>query len=119
MKVKRTVALATLFTLLTIQVNAQLKTWLTLESGPQWSMLKVSDPGGYFQGANVRSYVWGITVGQEIFRSLTVSTGVLNMTQKDGINMIDDRVNQSSWLATSSILIPLRGFSFISLHSFS
>lgn len=108
MKVRKAVALASLFTLLTIQVDAQLKTWLNLESGPQWSMLKVSDTGGYFQGANVRSYVWGITAGQEILRNLTISTGVLNMRQKDGINMIDDRVNQSSWLATSSILIPLR-----------
>jgi hypothetical protein len=108
MKIKRTVALATLFALFTIQVDAQLKTWLTLESGPQWSMLKVADPGGYFQGANVRSYVWGITLGQEVLPNLTISTGVLNMTQKDGINMIDERINQSSWLATSSILIPLR-----------
>jgi hypothetical protein len=108
MKFKRTAVLAALFSFLTLEAGAQLKTWLTLETGPQWSMIKVSDPGGYFEGANVRSYLWGITLGQEIVRNLTLSTGVLNMSQKDGINMIDARPNQSGWQGTSSILIPVR-----------
>ncbi len=108
MKNLRTVAVAALISLLSSQVNAQLKTWLTLEAGPQWSMLKVSDPDGYFQGANVRSFVTGITVGQEIFSNLTLSTGVLYIPRNDGINMTDERPHQSSWSASSSLLIPLR-----------
>ncbi|MCD4709534.1 MAG: hypothetical protein K8R52_01700 [Bacteroidales bacterium] len=108
MKIKRTAVLAALFSLLSIQVDAQLKTWFTLETGPQWSMIKVADPGGYFQGANVKSFMSGITVGQEILPKLTVVTGVLYMPQNDGINMIDERPHQSSWHASNSILIPVR-----------
>jgi len=100
--------MAALLSLLSIQIHAQLKTWLSLEAGPQWSMLKVSDPDGYFQGGNVRSFVAGITVGQEIYRNLTLSTGVLYIPRNDGINMVDERPNQSSWHASSSFLIPLR-----------
>jgi len=108
MKNLRTAALAALLSLLSTQAGAQEKTWLTLEAGPQWSMLKVSDPDGYFQGANVISFMSGITVGQEILPNLSLSTGVLYIPRNDGINMHDDRPNQSGWQASSSILIPLR-----------
>jgi len=108
MKLIRTTAVAALLCLLSTQVGAQEKTWITLEAGPQWSMLKVSDPGGYFQGANVRSFMSGITVGQEIIPNLMLSTGVLYIPRNDGINMNDDRPNQSSWKASSSFLIPVR-----------
>jgi hypothetical protein len=108
MKTLRTAALAALLSLLSMQLSAQYKTWLNLEAGPQWSMLKVSDPDGYFQGANVRSFVTGITVGQEVLRNLTLSTGMLYIPRNDGINMTDERPNQSSWSASNSFLIPLR-----------
>ncbi|MEA3462594.1 MAG: hypothetical protein U9R49_11985 [Bacteroidota bacterium] len=108
MKRIRTAALTVLFSLLCIHAHAQLKTWLTVEAGPQWSMLKVSDPGGYFQAANVRSFMSGITVGQEIISNLTISTGVLYIPRSDGINMTDERPNQGSWFASSSFLIPVR-----------
>ncbi len=108
MNIKRSALLAALLSLLSTQAGAQLKTWLTLESGPQWSLIKVADPDGYFQGANVKSFMMGITVGQEILPNLTIVTGVLYISQNDGINMIDKRPNQSSWLASNSILIPVR-----------
>ena len=108
MKLIRTTAVAALFCLLSTQVGAQEKTWITLEAGPQWSMLKVSDPQGYFQGANVISFMSGITLGQEIIPNLMLSTGVMYIPRNDGINMIDDRPNQSSWKASSSFLIPVR-----------
>jgi hypothetical protein len=108
MNIKKIALLATLFSMLTTQVSAQLRTWFTLETGPQWSINKVTDPGGYFQGANVRSFIWGGTVRQEIIPNLTLATGVLYMSQNDGINMIDKRPNQSSWHSSSSILIPVR-----------
>ena len=44
MKLIWTVAVAALFSLLSTQAGAQGLTWITLEAGPQWSMLKVSDP---------------------------------------------------------------------------
>ena len=112
MKTLRTAAAAAFLSLLTVQLSAQpgtdLKTWLNIEAGPQWSILKVTDPNGYFQGATVRSFVSGFTVGQEIMRNLTLSTGVLYIPRNDGINMIDDRPNQSNWHASNSFLIPLR-----------
>lgn len=112
MKILRSAVLCTLVFQLQVPTNAQvkqeLKTWLNLEAGPQWSMLKVSDPEGYFQAANVRSFVSGFTVGQEILRDLTLSTGILYMPRMDGINLIDERPNQSAWQATNSLLIPLR-----------
>ena len=108
MKIKRTAALAVLCTLLFTQLDAQPKTWLTFEAGPQWSMLKVSDPDGYFQGATVRGFMSGFQVGQEILPSLIVSTGLLYIPRNDGINMIDDRRHQTSWSAASTFLIPVR-----------
>jgi len=108
MKIKRTALLASLFCLLSIQAGAQLRTWLTVESGPQWSLTKVSDPGGYFQGANAQSFMAGITVGQEILPNLSLHTGVLYLPRTDGISMEDQRPMQSSWSAYTSILIPLR-----------
>ena len=112
MKTLRSAVLCTLFLLLHVTLNAQLKqalkTWISLEAGPQWSMLKVSDPQGYHQAANVRSFVTGITVGQEVLRDLTLSTGILYIPRYDGLNLIDERPNQSAWHATNSLLIPLR-----------
>jgi hypothetical protein len=60
-----------------LQASAQLTTSLNLEAGTMWNMLKVDDPGNRFQSANVPSYVAGLTVGQEIFRSFSVATGLL------------------------------------------
>ena len=112
MKTLRSAVLGTLMLLLHVPIHAQfnqeLKTWLSLEAGPQWSMLKVSDPQGYFQAANVRSFVSGITVGQEVLRDLTLSTGIIYMPRMDGINLIDERPNQSAWQATNSLLVPFR-----------
>jgi len=104
----KTAALAALLSLLATRLEAQPKTWLTLEAGPQWSMLKVTDPDGYFQGANVRSYTAGFQVGQEILPSLIISTGLLYIPRNDGISMADDRPHQTRWTAASSFLIPVR-----------
>lgn len=108
MKIKRTALLASLLTLVSLQAGAQLRTWLTIESGPQWSLTKVSDPGGYFEGANAQSYMAGMTFGQEILPNLSLHTGVLYLPRTDGISMEDQRPGQASWSAYTSILIPLR-----------
>ncbi len=108
MKTYRTAAIAALSILLCTQLAAQPKTWLTFEAGPQWSMLKVSDPDGYFQEANVRGFMSGFQVGQEIIPSLIVSTGLLYIPRNDGINMTDDRPHRASWSASSTFLIPVR-----------
>lgn len=108
MNIKRVTLLIILFGLLTAVVDAQLRTWLTLETGPRWSISKVTDPGGYFEGASVISYMFGGSVRQEVIPNLTVAAGVLYTPQNDGINMVDQRPNQSSWSSSSSIMIPIR-----------
>ncbi|MEN8230560.1 MAG: hypothetical protein ABFS38_20545 [Bacteroidota bacterium] len=94
--------------MLVVHANAQLKTYLTLEAGPQWSLVKVADQGGYFQSANVKSSMAGITLGQEIMPNLSLVTGIYYQPYMDGINMIDDRPQQSRWATYTAFLIPLR-----------
>lgn len=88
--------------------KAQLKTYLTVEAGPQWSLIKVGDPGDYFESANVKSSMAGITIGQELIPNLSVVTGVYYQPYVDGINMDDKRPDQSRWTSYTAVLIPLR-----------
>jgi hypothetical protein len=108
MKTERSLALIFLSTLMSLHINAQPLTWLNVETGPQWSLIKVDDPNGYFEQANVISYMLGVTVGQEILPNLVLSSGLLYMPHTDGINLIDERPHQSSWQASSSFMIPIR-----------
>jgi len=97
-----------LLTVLAGTAEAQLKTYLTLEAGPQWSMLKVSDPGGYFRSTSVMSTTAGVSLSQEIIPDLSVGTGLFYQPYRDGIHMEDDRPNQSRWPAYDALLIPVR-----------
>lgn len=94
--------------LTTISVRSQLMTYLTLEAGPQWSLVKVGDPNSIFAPANVNSSIAGITIGQELVRNLSLVSGAYYQPFRDGINMDDDRPNQSRWGAYTALLIPLR-----------
>jgi len=108
MKPLKTLLPVLLLCALSAAVDAQLKTYLNLETGPQWSILRVSDPGNYLTGANVTSTVAGITLSQEILANLSVTSGVYYIPYKAGIRMDDDRRFQSSWNSHTSLLIPLR-----------
>ena len=88
--------------------EAQMKTYLNIEAGPQWSIIKVADPGNYFTGSYVKSSMAGATLGQEIFEDLSVYAGVYYQQFKDGINMIDQRSFQSRSTSYSALLFPLR-----------
>lgn len=94
--------------LLSMQVKAQLLTSVNVESGTMWNMLKVDDPAKRFQSANVRSYVVGMTVGQEIFPNFSLITGLLYVPLRDGINLVDERPHQVQWASFHSFLIPVR-----------
>jgi hypothetical protein len=85
-----------------------LKTYLTFEAGPQWSMLQVNDPGNQFEGAMVRSSVAGATLGQEILPELYLVAGAYHMPANNGINMTDDRPHQSMWTSYNAWMIPVR-----------
>jgi hypothetical protein len=89
-------------------VSAQLKTFLTLEAGPQWSLIKVVDPGNYFESANLLSSIGGITLEQEVMENLFVVSGLYYLPYKTGINMTDKRRIQSRSEAYNSLMIPLR-----------
>lgn len=104
---KRYISLIALFCCL-LTAEAQLKSYITVEAGPQWSLIKVADPGEYFEGANVKSSMVGITFGQELMPNLSLVTGLYYQRYMDGINLVDDRPNQSRWAAYTALLIPLR-----------
>ncbi len=87
---------------------AQMKTYLTLEAGPQWSILKVSDPGGYLRSTYVPSSIAGLTISQEILPGLSISSGLYFTRNRQGINLTDDRPHQSGWDLYTSLMIPFR-----------
>ena len=53
--------------LLIAPVFGQLKTYLTLETGPHWSYVKTDDPGNYFEPSRAIGTMAGLTIEQEIF----------------------------------------------------
>ncbi len=90
------------------QINAQLKTYLTLEAGPHWSLIKVDDPGNYFEPANVGSSIGGFTLEQEVMENISVAIGLYYQPYKTGINMTDKRRQQSRQEAYTALMIPFR-----------
>jgi len=104
---KQTLTIILIFSLMT-GVKGQLKTYLNLEAGPQWSIIKVIDPGDYFAGANVGSSIAGVTLSQELMENLSVTAGLYYIPSRAGINMEDERRFQSGWRSYTSWLIPLR-----------
>lgn len=89
-------------------LHAQLKTYLSLEAGPHWSMVKIDDPGGYFEDVSAGSTIGGLTVEQEIIPNLSVVTGIYYQPYKTGINMSDKRRMQSRNSSHTALMIPLR-----------
>jgi len=89
-------------------LQGQLRTFVSLEAGPHWSMIKVDDRGSLFQAATVNASIAGLSVEQEIMEFLSVSTGFYYQPYRMGINMDDSRRFQSGTAAYNSILIPLR-----------
>ncbi len=93
---------------LPLLTRAQLTTYLSVEAGPQWSLLRVADRGDDFLRSTVRSSFAGVTLGQEITRGLSLVTGIYYQPYRDGINMIDDRPHQARVVSYDAFLIPLR-----------
>ena len=89
-------------------LHAQLKTYLSLEAGPHWSLVSLQDPGHYFEKARAMGTIAGLTVEQEIIPMLSVSTGIYYQPYKSGINMTDRRKFQAQSPSHTAIMIPLR-----------
>lgn len=94
--------------LLLSPLHAQLKTYLNLEAGPHWSLVKVDDPGNYFEAVSAGSTIAGLTLEQEIIPDLSVITGIYYQPYKTGINMSDERRVQSQFDSHTALMIPLR-----------
>ena len=73
--------------LLLSPLHAQLKTYLTIEAGPHWSIIKVSDPGNYFKTALPNSTIAGFTIEQEFIKNLSLAAGLYYQPYKTGIRM--------------------------------
>ena len=94
--------------LLLSPLHAQLKTYLTIEAGPHWSMIKVSDPGNYFKTALPNSTIAGFTVEQEFIKNLSLAAGLYYQPYKTGIRMDDQRRVQSRQESHTALMIPVR-----------
>ncbi|MFO7668699.1 MAG: hypothetical protein R6W31_03485 [Bacteroidales bacterium] len=105
--VKRTILLLSLLLLL-LPLQAQLKTYLTLEAGPHWSLVQAEDPGNYFEKAGVGSTIAGLTLEQEVISNLSVVTGIYYRPCKTGMNMTDNRRMQSRSDSHTAVMIPVR-----------
>lgn len=94
--------------LLLSPLQAQLKTYLSLEAGPAWSFSGVADPGNYFERATAMSSLSGLSLEQEIIPKLSLATGIYHQNYKTGINMKDDRRFQAQSASHTAIMIPFR-----------
>ena len=94
--------------LLNIQLYAQLKTFIGLETGPSWNYVQVIDPGSYYTNAGLFATFNGITIEQEVISNLSIGTGIYFQTFRDGMKMIDERPGTAGWDLYSSFLLPVR-----------
>lgn len=85
-----------------------LKTYLSLETGPHWSLVKVEDPGSNFEKVSALGTISGLSIKQEILPELSLSTGLYFQQYKTGISMNDDRRFQAQSPSHSALMIPLR-----------
>ncbi|MEN8157855.1 MAG: hypothetical protein ABFS10_12970 [Bacteroidota bacterium] len=104
---KRIFALISL-ALMILPLQAQLKTYLTMEAGPHWGLITVEDPGNYFMTASALSSIAGLTLEQEVIENLSVITGIYYQPYKTGINMIDKRPQQPVNPSHTAMMIPVR-----------
>lgn len=89
-------------------LEAQKKTYLNLEAGPYWSIVKVTDPGGYFAPSMANTAIAGGTIEQELWNEFYVGTGLYYVPSKTGINMADSRRHQSRNDSHAALMIPVR-----------
>ena len=97
-----------LMEVLSAPVLAQLKTYLNLEAGPHWSLVKVDDPGNYFRNVAAGSTLEGFTLEQEFLPGLSLAGGIYFQQYKTGIHMMDKRRMQAQASSHKALMIPLR-----------
>lgn len=97
-----------LLLLMNLPLKAQLKTYLSLEAGPHWSLVRIQDQGHYFENASAAGTISGLSLEQEVIPNLSIVTGVYFQNYKTGISMKDERRFQSQMFSHQAFMIPIR-----------
>lgn len=89
-------------------LQAQLKTYLSLEAGPHWSLVRIEDPGNYFENVRAAGSISGLSLEQEVIPNLSIVTGLYIQNYKTGISMVDKRRFQAQVASHQAFMIPIR-----------
>jgi hypothetical protein len=98
----------TVLLFLTINSFCQRKTYLTVEAGPSWDVVRVTDPGHMFKQSNLFGTSFGGSIWQEVIENFSIGTGAYYHNYSNGINPIDQRPHQVAIPNFSTLLIPAR-----------
>jgi len=88
--------------------EAQLKTYMTIEAGPSWDLVRAEDPGHIFNRSLIYGGTAGVAIWQEVAPNLSLGTGLYYHEYKSGINPDDRRHHQPGLPAYRALLIPAR-----------
>ncbi|MCF8225436.1 MAG: PorT family protein [Bacteroidales bacterium] len=97
-----------LLSLVSLSASGQLRTYLSIETGPVADIINVKDPGNYLSPAFARGSITGVSVSQEIIEDLSIESGIYFHTYKTGINFSDKRSHQPDLENFRSALVPIR-----------
>ena len=97
-----------LFLGVSLNLSGQLKTYLSVETGPAADISRISDPGSLFENSIAKGSVFGATVWQEIIPGMYVGTGLYHHRYSTGINLTDNRPHQGIIPAFNALMIPAR-----------
>ncbi len=86
---------------------AQHLTYIGVEGGTHWNMLKPNQ-AQLFSHASVPGSLGGIYLGQEIGRNLNLMVGAVYLAVNEGVDLVDKRPHTSRQYAYSSLMFPLR-----------
>ena len=91
-----------------LPLHAQYKTYLGIQAGPAWDLLRVDDPGNYFLRARLKGTVYGLSLRQEVLNQLYVETGLYYSETQTGLNLDDNRLLQPAWPVYRTFLVPVK-----------
>lgn len=88
--------------------KGQNRTYLGIETGPDWDINRTIDAGNYFSQSTTFSSVIGISVWQELLNNMFIGTGCYYHTYFSGINPDDQRPVRAAWESFPAVLVPVR-----------
>jgi len=94
--------------LMQINVQGQLKTYLSAEAGPAWDISRVRGGGDLFSTSVLYGSIAGISLWQEVLPNLSLGAGLYTHQYAGGLNFTDERPHQPAVKIHSTLLVPLR-----------